>query len=220
MICAVAGMTADANILINYARQAAQRYLLTYNEDIPCEQLVRRLCDLKQGYTQHGGLRPFGVSFIYAGWDPQRQFQLYLSNPSGNYGGWKATSAGANNASAQSLLKQDYKEDCTLKEACGMAVKVLSKTMDSTKLSSEKRKGFPSDLPMFILHELARACTNPSMFHSRVCDSGSDQGRQDLPQAMERRRDHGSTEGARPGEGREHRRQLDGTCLFKDQETK
>ena len=138
MICAVAGMTADANILINYARQAAQRYLLTYNEDIPCEQLVRRLCDLKQGYTQHGGLRPFGVSFIYAGWDPQRQFQLYLSNPSGNYGGWKATSAGANNASASSLLKQDYKEDCSLKEACGMAVKVLSKTMDSTKLSSEK----------------------------------------------------------------------------------
>ncbi|KAH0545229.1 hypothetical protein FGG08_000683 [Glutinoglossum americanum] len=138
MICAVAGMTADANILINYARQAAQRYLLTFNEDIPCEQLVRRLCDLKQGYTQHGGLRPFGVSFIYAGYDPQRQFQLYQSNPSGNYGGWKATSVGANNASAQSLLKQDYKEDCDLKEACGMAVKVLSKTMDSTKLSSEK----------------------------------------------------------------------------------
>lgn len=51
-------MTADANILINYARQAAQNYLLTYNEDIPCEQLVRRLCDLKQGYTQHGGLLP------------------------------------------------------------------------------------------------------------------------------------------------------------------
>lgn len=135
-------MTADANILINYARQAAQRYLLTYNEDIPCEQLVRRLCDLKQGYTQHGGLRPFGVSFIYAGWDPKRQFQLYQSNPSGNYGGWKATSVGANNASAQSLLKQDYKEECDLKEACGMAVKVLSKTMDSTKLSSEKSKFF------------------------------------------------------------------------------
>ncbi|KAI9702868.1 MAG: hypothetical protein M1836_008082 [Candelina mexicana] len=138
MICAVAGMTADANILINYARQAAQRYLLTYNEDIPCEQLVRRLCDLKQGYTQHGGLRPFGVSFIYAGYDPQRQFQLYQSNPSGNYGGWKATSVGANNSSASSLLKQDYKEECDLKEACGLAVKVLSKTMDSTKLSSEK----------------------------------------------------------------------------------
>jgi 20S proteasome alpha/beta subunit len=108
---------------------------------------VRRLCDLKQGYTQHGGLRPFGVSFIYAGWDPRRQFQLYHSNPSGNYGGWKATSAGANHASAQSLLKQDYNEDCTLKEACALAVKVLSKTMDSTKLSSEKSMAPFASLP-------------------------------------------------------------------------
>lgn len=166
MICAVAGMNADANILINYARQAAQRYLLTYNEDIPCEQLVRRLCDLKQGYTQHGGLRPFGVSFIYAGWDPQRQFQLYLSNPSGNYGGWKATSAGANNASASSLLKQDYKEDCTLEEACGTAVKVLSKTMDSTKLSSEKSKlSFPPATALwayFPLYDTDRFCSQSS----------------------------------------------------------
>lgn len=142
MICAVAGMTADANILINYARSAAQTYLQTYNEEIPCEQLVRRLCDLKQMYTQRGGLRPFGVSFIYAGYDHRRQFQLYQSNPSGNYGGWKATSVGANNASAQSLLKQDYKEECNLREACGLAVKVLSKTMDSTKLSSEKSTPF------------------------------------------------------------------------------
>jgi len=205
MICAVAGMTADANILINYARQAAQRYLLTYNEDIPCEQLVRRLCDLKQGYTQHGGLRPFGVSFIYAGWDPQRQFQLYLSNPSGNYGGWKATSSGANHASAQSLLKQDYKEDCTLKEACGMAVKVLSKTMDSTKLSSEKSERCPFDGVPY--------CTMLTP-HSRVRDRRPDQGRQDLPQAMERRGDYGVIEGARPGQGRGDRGEVGGRCMI------
>jgi 20S proteasome subunit alpha 3 len=55
VICGVAGITADANILINYARQAAQQYLFTYDEDIPVEQLVQRLCDLKQGYTQYGG---------------------------------------------------------------------------------------------------------------------------------------------------------------------
>jgi 20S proteasome subunit alpha 3 len=78
------------------------------------------------------------VSFIYAGHDDIHGFQLYQSNPSGNYGGWKATSVGANNASAQSLLKQDYKEEMSLSEACTLAVKVLSKTMDSTTLSSEK----------------------------------------------------------------------------------
>ncbi|RIB13494.1 nucleophile aminohydrolase [Gigaspora rosea] len=138
VICGVAGITADANYLINYSRQIAQNYLYTYGEDIPVEQLVQRLCDLKQGYTQYGGLRPFGVSFIYAGHDSHYGFQLYHSDPSGNYGGWKATCIGANNASAQSLLKQDYKDEITLKEARELAAKVLSKTMDSTTLSSEK----------------------------------------------------------------------------------
>lgn len=56
MICAVAGMTADANILINTARIYAQQYLYMYDDHIPCEQLVKRLCDLKQGYTQTGGI--------------------------------------------------------------------------------------------------------------------------------------------------------------------
>lgn len=56
---------------------------------------------------------------------------------------------GANNASAQSILKQDYKEDCDLKEACAMAVKVLSKTMDSTNLSSEKSEHITRPMSCF-----------------------------------------------------------------------
>lgn len=55
VISGVAGLTADANSLVNYARQAAQGHLFNYNEDIPVELLVQRLCDLKQGYTQYGG---------------------------------------------------------------------------------------------------------------------------------------------------------------------
>ncbi|MCO5588752.1 hypothetical protein L7F22_042711 [Adiantum nelumboides] len=85
VIAGVAGITADANSLINYARNAAQRYLLAYDDDIPVEQLAQRLCDLKQGYTQYGGLRPFGVSLLYAGYDPHHHFQLYHSDPSGSY---------------------------------------------------------------------------------------------------------------------------------------
>ena len=87
MICAVAGMTADASILVNNARIQAQQYLKLYDEEIPCEMLINRVCDVKQGYTQHGGLRPFGVSFLYAGYDDRYQFQLFTSNPSGNYSG-------------------------------------------------------------------------------------------------------------------------------------
>mmetsp|Transcript_64841 Transcript_64841/g.204728 ORF Transcript_64841/g.204728 Transcript_64841/m.204728 type:complete len:185 (-) Transcript_64841:125-679(-) len=135
---AVAGLTADANILINTCRLAAQRYTFTYAEPMPVEQLVQSICDTKQGYTQYGGLRPFGVSFLYAGWDQHHGFQLYQSDPSGNYGGWKATAIGANNQAAQSILKQDYKEDMSLDAALELGIKVLSKTMDSTSLSAEK----------------------------------------------------------------------------------
>lgn len=61
VIGGVAGLTADANSLVNYARTAAQRHLLTYNEDIPVELLAQRLCDMKQGYTQFGGNELFTV---------------------------------------------------------------------------------------------------------------------------------------------------------------
>ncbi|KAH9978876.1 proteasome subunit alpha type 4 [Lactifluus volemus] len=138
VIGGVAGITADANSLVNYARSAAQQHLLRYNEDIPVELLAQRLCDLKQGYTQFGGLRPFGVSLLYAGYDPHYQFQLYHSDPSGNYSGWKATCIGANNGTAQSLLKQEYKDDITVDEAIGLVMRTMSKTMDSTTLGSEK----------------------------------------------------------------------------------
>jgi len=138
VIGGVAGLTADANSLVNYARQAAQRHLLSYNEDIPVEQLAQRMCDLKQGYTQYGGLRPFGVSILYAGYDPHYRFQLYHSDPSGNYSGWKATCIGANNGTAQSLLKQEYKDDISVEDAIGLVLRVMSKTMDSTSLGSEK----------------------------------------------------------------------------------
>jgi len=124
---------------------------------------------MKQGYTQFGGLhhhwlisphpltfstmlglRPFGVSLLYAGYDPHYHFQLYHSDPSGNYSGWKATCIGANNGTAQSLLKQEYKDDIEVKDAIGLVLRTMSKTMDSTTLGSEKCQlfSFPT-LPFF-----------------------------------------------------------------------
>jgi 20S proteasome alpha/beta subunit len=53
---------------------------------------VRFLEILSLSTYSHPGLRPFGVSFLYAGWDDHFGFQLYHSDPSGNYGGWKVCS--------------------------------------------------------------------------------------------------------------------------------
>ena len=48
------------------------------------------------------------MSFLFAGWDKHFGFQLYRSDPSGNYNGWKAEAIGNNSRAAQSILKSDY----------------------------------------------------------------------------------------------------------------
>jgi len=159
----VAGLTADANILIDQARLRAGRYEYQYQEPIPMEQLVEHVCNYKQAYTQYGGLRPFGVAFLFVGYDAAHGFQLYQSDPSGNYSGWKATVIGSNNNAGKSLLKTEYggsssspdamstDEDADasmpdVAEALRLAVKVLNKTMDGTAPSSEKMELFTMTL--------------------------------------------------------------------------
>jgi 20S proteasome subunit alpha 3 len=145
----VAGLTADANILIDQARLRAGRYAYQYQEPIPVEQLVEYVCNYKQFYTQRGGLRPFGVAFLFAGYDEHYGFQLYQSDPSGNYSGWKATVIGANNQAGKSLLKAEYKTGDNdeeegkipnVEEALRLAVKVLNKTMDGTTAAAAAEK--------------------------------------------------------------------------------
>jgi 20S proteasome subunit alpha 3 len=70
------------------------RYLYTYQQPVPVEQVVKSICNYKQAYTQYGGLRPFGTAFLFAGWDKHYGFQLYQTDPSGNYSGWRATVIG------------------------------------------------------------------------------------------------------------------------------
>ena len=143
--CCVAGLTADANILIDQARLRSGRFQFQYGEPIPIEQLVEHVCNYKQSYTQYGGLRPFGVAFLFAGYDCEHGYQLYQSDPSGNYSGWKATVIGANNSAGKSLLKNEYDPDGDgtmpdMATALKLAVKVLNKTMDSATVSTSAEK--------------------------------------------------------------------------------
>ena len=96
------------------------------------EQLIESLCAFKQKFTMYGGYRPFGAAFLFAGWDKRFGFQLYSTDPGGNYHGWKATALGTNNQAATSYLKSDYRDDLSLDEAVVLALKTLVKTMDTT----------------------------------------------------------------------------------------
>merc|ERR1719436_18363 len=141
VLCAVAGLSSDANILINKLRLSAQQHKFTYGEPMPLEQLVTSICDVKQGYTQFGGLRPYGVSFLIAGYDKHYGFQLYDTNPSGNFNGWRAHAIGNNNPTAQQVLRQEWKEDMTIEDAKKLVAQVLVKTMEGNSTAEKVEMG-------------------------------------------------------------------------------
>eukprot|EP00913_Durusdinium_trenchii_P015685 g14740.t1 len=128
----------DANILINRLRLTAQQHTYSFSEPMPVEQLVTSICDYKQGYTQFGGLRPFGVSFLVAGYDAHHGFQLYHTDPSGNFSGWKGYAIGVNNNTAMQIMRQDWKPGMKLQEALDLTAKVLVKTMDTASPTAER----------------------------------------------------------------------------------
>lgn len=135
-ICSLAGLNSDASILLQYIRNSCQDYLKVYNSNPPIHTIVKQISNLKQGYTQYGGLRPFGVSFLFAGYDKINGFQLYTTNPSGNYSGWLATSIGSNNSNCQTLLKKHYNNNLSINSAINLALNILIKSTDLNKLNS------------------------------------------------------------------------------------
>ena len=127
----VSGLTADANYLIEYLRKQGQNYRYTFDSCIPVEQIVERICNLKQSYTQFGGMRPFGTSFIFVGWDHHHGYQIYTSDPSGNMACWRAIAQGANEENSNNLLQEHFKEEMELEEAKELAMKIIMQTLDS-----------------------------------------------------------------------------------------
>eukprot|EP00884_Botryococcus_braunii_P011518 jgi/Botrbrau1/20367/Bobra.0006s0032.1 len=121
---AYSGMGPDSRILVRKARKQAQVYHRMYNENIPVAQLCRETASVCQEFTQRGGVRPFGVSLLMAGFDDNGP-QLYQIDPSGSYFAWKASAIGKNMTNAKTFLEKRYSEDMELEDAVHTALLTL-----------------------------------------------------------------------------------------------
>ena len=130
---AIVGLSSDARILIDQARVHAQSNKLTYDEPIDTEVVTKRICDIKQLYTQHAGVRPFGVSMIFAGVDKTGP-RVFGTHPSGTYRGYKARAEGAGRETVFNILKEEYKEGMELENVTKLAVKCLTKALEARQL--------------------------------------------------------------------------------------
>ena len=125
---AIAGLTADARVLIDRARVQAQINLLSYDEKISVKDATLNICEYKQAFTQNAGVRPFGVSFLIAGIDSNGP-ALYLTDPSGAMWGYKAFAIGSGATEARTYLEENYKDDIDDEELKLLPLKTLKELM-------------------------------------------------------------------------------------------
>nr|WP_269082824.1 archaeal proteasome endopeptidase complex subunit alpha [Pyrodictium occultum] len=123
------GFGSDGRVLIDYARLLAVQYKFVYGEPIPVEYLTRQVCDLMQVYTQHGGVRPFGVTLMIAGVDEAGP-KLYVAEPSGQYISYKAHGLGQGGSQAVEVLQKEYRDDMSLEEAILLGMKAVTTVME------------------------------------------------------------------------------------------
>jgi 20S proteasome subunit alpha 2 len=154
-------MGPDYRVLVDKARKVSHTgYKRIYNEYPPTRILVQDVARVMQEATQSGGVRPYGVSLLIAGWDdgiePETEEaaaggdslvgekkpsgktggilkggpMLYQVDPSGSYFPWKATAIGKSATSAKTFLEKRYTEGLELEDAVHIALLTLKETIE------------------------------------------------------------------------------------------
>jgi proteasome alpha subunit len=127
MGAAMSGLISDGRILIESAQLYAQNNRLDYDTPIDVLSMVKYVCRFMQAYTQFGGYRPFGVSLLLAGVDDKPQ--LYVTEPSGIYFGYKAAAIGEKDDEVREILRKKYKDGLTYEQGLSIALKAMSKIL-------------------------------------------------------------------------------------------
>ena len=151
-------MGPDYGVLVDKARRVSHTsYKRIYNQYPPTRILVQDIARVMQEATQSGGVRPYGVSLLIAGWDEDEEDasnidilgsettdkelkgtvkksptgpSLYQVDPSGSYFPWKATAIGKSATSAKTFLEKRYADGLELEDAIHVALLTLKETIE------------------------------------------------------------------------------------------
>lgn len=149
-------MVPDGGHFIGRARDEAVSWRDIYKAPIPTNALASRMGTYLQAYTCHSYVRPFGITAIIAGFDPEHELPvegevgsgpscgaggkvqgkkhggpfLYMIEPSGLYWGYYGAATGKGRQAAKAELeKLDLAgESLTLEQAVKEAARILHKS--------------------------------------------------------------------------------------------
>jgi proteasome alpha subunit len=123
VIGTAAGILSDARVLIDRAQLLAQQHRVTYDGSIDVVSVIKDLSDIKQQFTQHPGVRPFGVSLMIAGVD--KKPRLFVSDITGNYFEYFASAIGESDDKIRELLRKGYKKEMKIEEALKFGLNIF-----------------------------------------------------------------------------------------------
>lgn len=127
---AYSGLTPDSKVLLKKARKEFQEYKLKFmDEYMPVHSLSREVANLMQEFTQEGGVRPFGVCLLMAGYD-RDGYHLFQLDPSGSYYELKAGAIGKNKSRATQNLERRYNDTLSIDDGLNIIVSTLREGYD------------------------------------------------------------------------------------------
>lgn len=138
VFCAVAGVFGDALRLIKIARHSSALISENIGELPRLSVLCDSVAKAKQECTHRGGSRPFGVSFLYAGYE-DGEYMLYSTDPSGTVNRWSACSYGENENSINNYLRNDPPHpEITTQDGLSRLMHALDSARESTLDTADK----------------------------------------------------------------------------------
>jgi len=129
IMATAAGILSDARVLIERAQLLAQQHRVTYDTAIDVESIIKEVANIEQAFTQYGGARPFGVSILVTGINPDGAGKLFVSDVTGNYLEFKATAIGENDERIKELLREEYKEGMNIEQGIKLALSIFKKIL-------------------------------------------------------------------------------------------
>jgi proteasome alpha subunit len=134
-----AGMAGDARRLVQIAREYCQENKILYDEPIEISTLAKKVAAVKQVFTQYGGMRPFGVSFIVVGKDGD-EFKIYETEPSGATAEYEAIAIGKHKREVMQLLEKKYKPNLNEAQAMKLLKEAVDEAYGKQKIDYNKMK--------------------------------------------------------------------------------
>ncbi|KAM0679704.1 hypothetical protein GINT2_001960 [Glugoides intestinalis] len=129
---AVSGIFSDALRLLKYARVTSAEVEEEIGKCLKPSVLCELVSQVKQEFTQMASSRPYGVAFLYTGYEND-EYVLFSTDPSGTINKWRACSFGMDAEAINSCLRNEIKEnECTVDEGLNLLLKVYGKAKEWT----------------------------------------------------------------------------------------